>query len=167
MAGDTREQILVRLLAIAVGQAGFVTKIRNRGLLKTEKRPAIMLFDGDETPALTHGGRSNRARNGMIYPLTPQIMTMRPEMFISLAEPEDSNEALEELGTLLNEKRILLIRAIAEDAPLLSLLGPNGGLLYNGCATDLKSGSTFKGQMRLDFEYRYTFNPTTDQQGAS
>jgi hypothetical protein len=164
---DTRELILVRLLAICVAQGGFVTKIRNRGLLETDKRPAAVLFDGDEAPVLTHGGRSNRARNGILMGITPQIMVMRPELFITLAEPTNSKEALEALGTALNAKRIQLIRAIGEDDELLLLLGANGGLLYNGCATDLKSGSTFKGQMRLDFEYRYTLFPTTDQQGAS
>lgn len=164
---DTRELILVRLLAICVDQLGFITKVRNRGLHSTEKRPAVLLFDGDETPALTHGGRQNRAHAGIIMALTPQIMIMKPEMWITLEEPEDSKHALELLGTRLNAMRVQMIKAIAEDDQLLLLMGSNGGLLYNGCATDLKSGSSFRGQMRLDFEYRYVLFPTTDQQGAS
>jgi hypothetical protein len=164
---DTRELILVRLLDIAETLAGLTTKIRNRGLLTTDKRPAVVLLDGDETPVLTHGGRSNRAKNGILMGLTPQIMAMKPELYITLKEPSNSNDALEGLGTALNAKRIELINAIAEDEELLTLLGSNGGLVYNGCATDLKSGGAFKGHMRLDFEFRYTFFPTTNQQGAS
>jgi hypothetical protein len=162
---DTRELILVRLLAIAVAQADFVTAVRNRGLLSTEARPAIVLMDGDETPVLTHGGRSNRARSGTIMALTPQVMQMKPELYITL--PENDPAIQETLGTLLNVKRRLLVRAIAEDEALLLLLGSNGNIIYNGCATDLKSGSSLKGQMRLDFLLNYTFFPTTDQQGAS
>lgn len=162
---DTRELILARLLDIAVDQVGFVSKVRNRGLLSTDKRPAIVLLDGDESPVLTHGGRSNRARSGGIMPMTPQVMQLKPELYITL--PENDTSIQETLGTLLNAKRVQLIEAIAEDAPLLILLGSNGNIIYNGCATDLKSGGTLKGQMRLDLLLNYTFFPTTDQQGAS
>ena len=161
---DTRELILVRILDICTAQAGFVTKVRNRGLIKTDRRPAVVLLDGGETPVLTHGGRTNRARQGIIMALTPQIMEMRPELYITLSE-EDAE--IGDVGTKLNAKRREIIKAIAEDDLLLILLGSNGGLVYNGCETDLKSGSALKGQMRLDFAYRYTLFPTTDEQGAT
>jgi hypothetical protein len=161
---DTREQILTRILDICTGQVGFVSKVRNRGLLKTDLRPAVVLLDGGESPVLTHGGRNNRGKQGMIMALTPQIMEMKPELYITL--PEDDPDNLD-IGPNLNAKRIQIIKAIGGDELLLLLLGSNGGLVYNGCDTDLKSGGTLKGQMRLDFAYRYTLFPTTDQQGAS
>lgn len=161
---DTRELILNRLLAIATGQAGFESAVRNRGLLTTEKRPAIIVLDGRETPVLTHGGRSNRARNGMSMPLTPSVMALQPEIYILLDEHRPTNE---NVGTLLNTLRRSFIRALAEDTEMQSLLGANGGIVYNGADTDLKSGGALSGQMRLDFQFSYVFFPITDQQGAS
>jgi hypothetical protein len=151
---DTRELILVRIMEICVAEAtgaGILTSVRNRGLLTNEKRPAVVLLDGDETAKLVH---DKQGRAGM---LTPQIMIMRPELYIVLKEERSNNE---EIGSELNEKRILLIKAIAEDVPLATLLGSNGGIVYNGCVTDLKSGSSVTGQMRLDFALTYTFFPT-------
>jgi hypothetical protein len=165
---DTRELILDRLLAISTEVAGFTSAVRNRGLLSTEKRPAIILLDGRETPVLTHGGRTNRARNGMLMPLTPSVMSLEPEIYMLLDENRPTNVKDDvNVGTRLGGFRVALIKAIAEDAELLSLLGANGGMLYNGYDTDLKSGGALSGQMRLDFQFRYTFFPTTNQQGAS
>lgn len=161
---DTRELILNRLLVIATGQAGFVSAVRNRGLLSTEQRPALVLLDGRETPVLTHGGRSNRARNGMLMPLTPSVMALQPEIYILLDERRPTNV---NAGTAVGTLRVAFIKAVAEDAELLALLGANGGIIYNGYDTDLKSGGALSGQMRLDFSFSYTFFPTTDQQGAS
>lgn len=161
---DTRELILARIAALSVETAGFVAAVRNRALLKTEKRPAVILLDGDEFPVLTFGGRQNRAHSGRITPLTPSIMQMRPELFILMPEDRPTNI---NIGPELNRKRVDLCKAIADDGPLLMLLGSNGNIIYNGCATDLKSGSALTGQMRLDFFYNYTFFPSTDNQGAS
>ena len=165
---DTRELILNRLLAISTDVAGFTTAVRNRGLLGTEKRPAVVLLDGRETPVLTHGGRTNRARNGMLMSLTPSVMSLEPELYILLDEQRPTNvKETVNVGTRLGTFRVALVKAIAEDGLLLSYLGANGGMLYNGYDTDLKSGGALSGQMRLDFQFRYTFFPTTNQQGAS
>lgn len=161
---DTREAILVRLLATSTGAGGFVTAVRNRDLLSTEKRPACILLDGDEAPALVHP-RSGRISSGRIVAMTPQIMVMRPQLFILLEEKANAQHTV--IGPETNAARIRLIRAIAEDEQLLLLLGSNGGVVYNGCETDMKSGSPMKGQMRLDFAFTYTYFPTTNQQGAS
>lgn len=165
---DTRELILERLLAIAVGQAGFATAVRNRGLRTNEKRPAVIVLDGDEAPVLTHGGRGNRAQNGIAMGMTPQIMLMKPELYLLLTEQRPTNEEEEKnVGTQLNEKRRLFIKAIAADDELIMLLGSNGNMIYNGCVTDLKSGMALSGQMRIDMNLTYTFHPTTNQQGIS
>jgi hypothetical protein len=166
---DTRELILQRLLAIALLQGpGFKSAVRNRGLRTNEKRPAIIVLDGDEAPVLTHGGRSNRAQNGITMPMTSQIMLMKPEIYILMDEQRPTNEKDEvQLGTDLNTKRVALLKGIAEDAELLSLLGSNGNMIYNGCVTDLKSGMALSGQMRIDMNLTYTFHPTTNQQGMS
>jgi hypothetical protein len=161
---DTREQILSRLAAIAVDLSGFKSAVRNRGLRDNEKRPAVIILDGDEAPVLTHGGRQNRAHAGRTMSMTPQVMAMKPELYVLMDEARPQNE---DLGPALNAKRVQFVKAIAEDDQLLALLGSNGGILYNGCVTDLKSGMPLSGQMRLDFMFSYTFFPTTNQQGAS
>lgn len=161
---DTREQILDRLLVIATEQAGFTSAVRNRGLRTNELRPAIVVLDGDEAPVLTHGSRSNTAKAGRSMPMTPEIMLMKPEIYLMLQEDRPTNETL---GTELNTKRVALIKAIAEDEELRLLLGSNGNMIYNGCTTDLKSGMALSGQMRIDLNLVYTFFPTTNQQGIS
>lgn len=161
---DTRELILARVAALTVEVAGFVSVVRNRALLKTEKRPACILLDGDEFPVLTHGGRQNRAHSGRMMMLTPSVMQMRPELYVLLPEDRPTNV---DIGPLLNQKRVDLCKAIAEDDALRMLIGSNGDIIYNGCATDLKSGSALTGQMRLDFFYNYVFFPSTNNQGAS
>jgi len=151
---DKREAILERVSAICLTVPGFSSSVRNRGLRSNEQRPACVLLDGDESSKLVHDTR-NKGRAGA---MTPQIMIMRPELFVLLPEKRPTNV---DVGQDLNEKRIALIAAIAEDASLAALLGSNGGVVYNGCVTDLKSGSAATGQMRLDFAYTYTFIPTT------
>ena len=153
---DTRELILVRIVAICLAEktnAGIVTVARNRGLLKTEARPACVLLDGDETPKLVH----NNQRRGRAMLMAPSIMIMRPELYVALEEKPPLPDTV---GPQLNAKRIALVAAIAGDLALTALLGSNGGMTYNGCVTDLKSGSALTGQMRLDFAFTYTFFPT-------
>jgi len=153
---DTRELILARISAITVAEAtgaGITSCVRNRGLRSNEQRPACVLLDGDETAKLVHDSR----RKGRATMLTPQVMIMRPELYILLKEDRPSND---DIGPELNAKRLLIVKAIAEDVPLVTLLGSNGSIVYNGCVTDLKSGSPLTGQMRLDFAYTYTFFPT-------
>jgi hypothetical protein len=155
---DKRELILLRLLAICTATktgAGIKTAVRNRGLLSTEQRPGAVLLDGDERPRLTHDRKSG-GRPGM----TPSIMIMSPELYILLDETMINREGVaDDKGSVLNTMRITLTRAISSDADLLALLGSNGEIVYNGCVTDLKSGSALTGQMRLDFNYQYVFDP--------
>jgi hypothetical protein len=159
---DKREGILVRLAAICVAEqtaAGIVRVVRNRALLKNEDRPAIVLLDGDEKPA----SFQPQARTNSRYVIRPQLTRMSPELYVLLDEARPIGEGADGLGigSVLNDKRIKLCAAIYADTALAALLGPNGGIVYNGCATDLKSGSALTGQMRLDFAFTYMFDPTT------
>ena len=97
--------------------------------------------------------------------LTPTIMTMRPELYILLEEKARAKDY--QIGPETNAARVRLVRAIGEDDQLVLLLGSNGGIIYNGAVTDMKSGSALSGQMRLDFAFTYTFFPTTGNTGES
>jgi hypothetical protein len=151
-----REEILTRLFVIAQAIANDVTNeieaaFRNRGLLDQDKRPCIALMDGDEENSLSPV-QTGRVR------MSPSIMRMTPQVYIILKNKKPKND---NIGTELNTLRGVVIRAIATDADLLTLIGGNGTIQYLGCETDLKSGELAEGQMRLDFELRYAFNPNS------
>jgi hypothetical protein len=155
-SGDTREDILTQYLAIALAvktaDTTIVSAARNVGPREVTKRPAIVLLDGDETPFLQPPPSS---RGGQV--LAKTILIMTPELYILL---EEVRPTLAQVGQRLNAYRDALIAAVAGDATLLELLGPNGKIQYRGCATDLKSGSAMAGEMRLDFAFTYVLNPT-------
>jgi len=160
---DKREDILERLRAILEEQAAalsFKSVVRNRGLMSNEQRPALALLDGDELPR----GIVPSTRNGDRYSgLRPRLMGMQPEVYILRDELRPQNEkpdGSENIGAIVNANRIAIVDAICTDAALKALLGTNGGIVYNGCVTDLKSGLALSGQMRIDFELRYFFDPT-------
>lgn len=148
---DKREQIILRLMAIAATIDGIETVVRNRGLLKDEQRPAIVILDADESPA-SPSVTKIPSRGGIM----PSLINMRPEMYYLEKEARIQNV---QIGEKLNAVRMLVCAAIANDADLKALLGPNGGIIYNGAITDLKSGSALTGEMKLDFTYRYVFDP--------
>lgn len=155
MSTDKREMILERILAICLGlKAGDTTilsAVRNRGLLSNERRPAVILLDGDEADtglATFNGGRT---------PFRPSLVAMKPELYIDLDERRGTNTGV---GEDLNRYRMAISQAIVTDTQLATLVGSNGKVVYNGCVTDLKSGSALTGQMRLDFTYSYIFVPT-------
>lgn len=156
MSADKREDILVQLLADMQGIPGIVTAVRNRKLLATEERPAMVLLDGDELPPRL--SMDTRRLRGRAQTMGMQVILLRPEVYIMLAENRPNNS--EVVGSELNGFRIAFLSKVWTDATLAAILGANGNITYNGCETDLKSGSALSGQMRLDFFVTYTLNPT-------
>jgi len=73
---DKREAILQRLVKIAAGVDGVVTAVRNQDEISEHARPAIAVFDADETAderAEQHG-HPRHAPN--IVEMTPEIMIL-------------------------------------------------------------------------------------------
>lgn len=154
MPGSNREPILVRLLAILVAVTGFETKKRNVGLNDNDKRDCVILLDGDEadvTPGVTQGRASL---------MRPQKIRMTPEMYIVVKETRPNNDQGTNVGTTLNAYRDAVIKAIATDTQLATLLGSNGKAIYLAAASDLKSGGALSGSMRLDFAFEYWITPS-------
>lgn len=150
---DKREQILTRCLEILTTVAAndpTATVKRNRGNMKQDARPAFVLLDGDETARLT-GDRRGRVR------MATQLMTMRPQFFVLLKDTKPQNE---NIGQDLNAYRVRLIEALASDTTLANLIGSNGDIALAGVETDLKSGSSVAGEMRLDFNITYVLDPS-------
>lgn len=149
-----REEILTRLVELMSEEyINAATVVRNRGLLSQDMRPAIAILDAGERARLTgdDNGRGNRGRVGM----GPQLMTMTPQIFFL---PETRRPLNTGIGQLVNAYADLIVRTIAHDPQLLTILGANGSVAYLGMETDLKSGSLLDGQCRLDFAFTYVYD---------
>ena len=155
MVVDRRAEILARLFVI-IGtipdQLGYSSHstFRNRGELKDDKRPAIALLDGTETHDLRVEGRGRQF-------MSPNIVTMMPQIFVLLVPrklPDNTG-----VGDELNTFRVAIIRAIANDQQLAMLCGPNGGVSLRRVETDMQTGSTLQGQLRMDFAFKYVLDP--------
>jgi hypothetical protein len=141
---DKREAILRRLVEIAAGIEGVATAVRNQDEISERSRPAIAIFDADESAAEHAGEHPGRA---------PNIVEMSPELLILLgAKPEM-------VGTALNALRAKLIKAVLADQQLNALAGSNGHVRYAGCGTHLGHGRSMEGSMNMQFSFSYVLRP--------
>lgn len=147
MPVDKRELILSQLFVIGSATEGIKSSRRNQGLVSTDERPAFVLLDGDELP--TKLGPPSRSNYGG---MTPQLMTMTPEMYFLLPEARPQNV---QVGQQVNAFRIALLAAITNDDTLRGLIGPNGTIVYYSTTTDLKSGSVLGGTIRMNYQITY------------
>ena len=146
MATDKREAILARLLVIAEGMSEFKTRTRNTMAPSDTQRPAIQILDADETADDGIDGRGRPSN-------TPNLVGMNPEIYIlDGSKPET-------VGPEINAIRAAFIKAVFADTILADLLGTNGGIRYEGCATGLARGRTMEGEMGVSLTFTYVFNP--------
>ena len=143
---DKRELILLRLIEVAEAVPGVATVVRNRDEISERSRPAIAVFDGDETAderadQQGHGGRA------------PNIIEMTPELMILLGATPAT------VGSMLNGLRAQLVKAVLIDAQLNSLVGTNGRVRYAGCSTQLGHGRSMEGFMAVNFAFSYVLRP--------
>lgn len=145
---DRREAILARLETIQAEIDGINKTFRNRGdeITDTDK-PASSLYDADETA-------DERLDNDTGKPArSPNKVAMMPEIYLSLAgRPED-------VGPAINAMRVKLIKAVLFDDQLKTIVGPNGSIRYQGCATGLARGRNMQADMRLVFTFIYPLIP--------
>ena len=143
---DKREAILVRLLEIAGSIAGIKTTVRNQDEVSERARPAIAIFDADETAdeRAEERGYSGRA---------PNIVEMSPEALILLGGSPQS------VGTALNDVRAKLIKAVLTDIELATLIGSNGRARYVGCGTHLGHGRSLEGALSVQFTFADVLRP--------
>ena len=143
---DKREEILTRLAEVAASVPGVSTIVRNQDEISEHKRPAIAIFDADETAdeRAEQQGHPGRA---------PNIVEMTPEVLILLgARPES-------VGSALNALRTSLIKAVLTDSQLIALAGQNGRVRYAGCTTHLGHGRSMEGSMGIHFSFAYVLRP--------
>jgi hypothetical protein len=142
---DRREMILSRLLEIAGSTEGIVAAFRNKDEISEKQRPAIVILDADETADdADPSSRPSRA---------PRRVAMTPEIYILLgAKPE-------ELGSVINALRARFVKSILGDSQLGSIVGTNGDIRYDGCATALARGRSMEGEMGVSFSFTYVLRP--------
>jgi hypothetical protein len=143
---DKREAILQRLVQVAAALQGVATVVRNQDEISEHKRPAIAVFDADESAdeaaeRQDHAGRA------------PNLVVMTPEVLILLGAPPAA------VGTALNDLRAKLVKAVLTDAQLIALTGPNGRVRYAGCSTHLGHGRSMEGSMGVQFTFAYVLRP--------
>lgn len=148
---------MARLLVIMGTVSGITSNVRNRGLMQVEARPAQVLLDGDEEALLTVNNQRLKALMGL---MAPQIMSARPQIYYLPKEKRPTNNIPANIGAEANAWRIDILDKIWTDVELAELLGSNGSMVYNGCETDMKSGSAMSGEIRLDFTINYLLQPT-------
>lgn len=153
---DVRELSLARIFAIMGTVPGIVTNARNRGLLQNEQRPAQVLLDGDEQPRLSI---DNARIKSIPMLMAPQLIVLRPEVYYLPTEKRPLNSSPQNIGSEANAWRNEFLTRLWADTALRDILGSNGSIVYNGCETDLKSGSAMSGEIRLDFIVIYPLVP--------
>jgi hypothetical protein len=142
---DRREMILTRLLKIAVGVDGIVAAFRNKDEISEKQRPAIVILDADE--AADDADPTTRPSR------SPRRVAMTPEIYILFgAKPE-------ELGSVINALRARFVKSVLGDSQLASIVGSNGDIRYEGCATALARGRSMEGEMGVSFSFTYVLRP--------
>jgi hypothetical protein len=144
---DKREAILTRLVEIAKMLPGIAAVFRNTDEISEKQRPCILILDADE--AADDGDPAGITRR----PNAPRRVAMTPELYVMLgAKPEH-------IGTELNVFRAAILKAALTDATLVNLVGTNGDIRYEGCATALARGRMMEGEMGLSFTFSYVLRP--------
>ena len=140
---DKREEILARLLQVAASVPGVAMAVRNQDELSERSRPAIVVFDADESAdeAADHPGRA------------PNLVVMTPEVLILLGASPES------VGSALNALRAKLVKAVLTDPQLIALTGANGRVRYASCSTHLGHGRSMEGSMGVQFTFTYVLRP--------
>lgn len=126
----------------------------NRGELPGSpdpKVPGIILLDADEVkdPRFVMVQGRNLAAGTQVMRMTPEIYIVLP-----VRKPRNVN-----VGTDLNTARAAILDLVLHDKALSTITGPNGGITYDGCVTDMARNRTMKGQMGLSFTFSYPLIP--------
>lgn len=140
---DRREQILARLVEIMETIPGVGAVYRNNPDPNEGRMPAVVVFDADEGLApLPDAARYKD-------PTAPQVMIMRPEIYILL-----SSRAAD-AGTRLNELRARVYKAVVTDKNLEDLVGMKGRITLEAGYSGFAVGRAMSSELRLEFGFTY------------
>jgi len=153
----TREQILTQIEAVLASISGVATCARNRGLLTADERPAIILLDGREDIVSTVVPQKT-------VRMPPAIFRMQPQIFAILQQRDDATNATingisKPVGAEINFWRDAILSALINDDALIEMLTTTGQIVFKGMETDLQTGGTIQGQLRLFIDFHYVWSP--------
>jgi hypothetical protein len=154
----SREDILGQIFATLSSLAGVMTCARDRGLLETDELPAIILLDGREDIV------SNPVPMKSVR-MPPSVFRLQPQIFLILPQRDDAsnqtvgNGVFQPVGPQLSYWRDAMLAALINDPTLVGLLGSTGQIVYRGMETDMATGSTLQGQLRLLIDFHYVWFP--------
>lgn len=168
---DTREAILARLEALLAGISGVAGVYRDRGDLGSMQLPAIILLDGTEDSTVSEEVRRMKSVRfpGSTTELRPYIVvipqprTDASNLYVELDPPKPGMPGpivLAPIGPEISEWRMIVRNAIESDDQLLTILTPNGQVVYLGSDTDMVPESdTLLGRLLLRYAFLYWAEP--------
>jgi SpoU rRNA methylase family enzyme len=154
----TREQILTRVFELLQSVAGDVPVYRNRRDVLDLVRPAIVLLDGTEKNLSPDQESIKTVR------LPAALVLMSPQIFVLLKERDNAQNATvgnvsAPIGAELNGWIDAIRGVLANDPTLLGMLTSTGQVIYRGAWTDMQTGSTLVGELRLFIDLIYVWLP--------
>lgn len=143
---DKREQILEKIKTVLADIEGVQFVGRNLDQLPADKRPALLILDGDEEGLRDADGRNRGAGS-------PNRVKLKPEIYITMDSRKPQNK---DLGRDLNLLRGKVIKALVFNVELTGLCE---NVFYAGAVSDLAKGREMLGQMGLAIEFTYFLKP--------
>lgn len=147
---DRRNLILTHLFTVLQRVQGPNTYWHNRDGIPQELLPGLVLLDGDED---ADRAAESKGRPGS----TPNLVTIKPEIYLTLPDRKPLNENVSED---LNLMRKSVLKLVLTDARLEELVGSNGTIYYLGCMTDLARGRRMGGEMGILLDITYILRPS-------
>jgi hypothetical protein len=154
----TREQILTQVFTLLQAVAGDVRVYRNRKDVLDIVRPAVVLLDGTEKNISPDQESIKTVR------LPAALVCMSPQIFVLLKERDNAMNnsvanAAAPIGAELNAWIDAIRGTLANDPVLLGMLTSTGQVIYRGAWTDMQTGSTLVGELRLFIDLIYVWLP--------
>ena len=153
----SREQILTQIEAVLATVPGIVTCARNRGLLPEDAKPAIIMLDGREDIVSTVVPQKS-------VRMPPAIFRLQPQIFVILQQRDDATNSTvmgvaKPIGPEISYWRDTILSLLINDPTLLSMVTTTGQIVFRGMETDMQTGNTMLGQLRLFIDFHYVWFP--------
>jgi hypothetical protein len=147
---DIREEILVRLVAVAATIPTIRLAQRNNIDIPEDRLPAAIVLDGDEE---THDSGDASMR----LPSRPTLVDMHPDVLLIHQDPNAGSE----LDSLRREliRRILFDAELNEQIVKTGRFG-NGAIRYLGCQVGVGYLRDLHAGLKAQFLIKYKLNPS-------
>ena len=142
---DRRETILARLAALAAEIDGVNAVVRNTLDVAGLARPAVVIHDGTEL--LASAPDDLRGRNSAV-----QTMDLSPLIMVIVRAGGAADP-----GVLMSLYRSQIVAGILRDSTLLTAVGTNGRIRYEGCAVAVPDAEAQEHRVELSLTFRYPF----------